>query len=407
MPCYSRDEWIWPGYVPLRRVTAIVGGIKATTTLVAIKMAATVLTGGRWPDGMYAERQDLVWLTAQHGTTLAMRNALIAAGAEIDLSSEIGPIHIVEPELDDFGLPIHHFRHDLQRLECELSSTDKVGAAVIDYVSPYLGEDIEQAIPGLRGAFAALKDFAAKFGIAVILPCHGGSSVIRKAIETLRADPRLHCVFVVEGANPGTMALAKGSPVATDIFGFRLRMKPAPWEGSAPAVEGEHAMPVKSAAKPAPWTRDSRANGDITDTRNPDVSHESLSPGLVPAQSDEVPPTPPAPPASPGVASAIEGAAATRETSSQSLRPGAGANVGKPLIGLTKALSRTPTVPVTPFYSKPAGRPAPFSSVTPKEAEQKGRRLAKPTVGGKQTVNREQSAPTKRSTKLRKHGKRK
>ena len=219
-------------------------------------------------------------------------------------------------------------------------------------------------------AFAALKDFAAKFGIAVILPCRlpcrGGSSVIKKAIETLRTVPDLHSVFVVEGTDPGTMVLAKGSAVATDVFGFRLRMKPAPWEGSAPAVEWEHAMPIKSAARHEPYTTESRANRDIANTRNPDVSHESPSPGLVPAQSDEIPATPPEPSPSPGVASAIEGAAATRETSPQSLRPGASANVGKPALSPAKPLSRKPTVPVTPFYSKPAaGRPAPFRSVAP------------------------------------------
>jgi hypothetical protein len=43
-------------------------------------------------------------------------------------------------------LPIHHFSRDLQRLERELSGTDKVTVVVIDYFSPYLGEDVEQAL---------------------------------------------------------------------------------------------------------------------------------------------------------------------------------------------------------------------------------------------------------------------
>ena len=69
MPHYSRDEWVWPGYAPLRGVTAIVGGITAATSLVAIKIAATVSAGGRWPDGTSPHVVRCVWLTAQHGTT--------------------------------------------------------------------------------------------------------------------------------------------------------------------------------------------------------------------------------------------------------------------------------------------------------------------------------------------------
>jgi hypothetical protein len=242
-----------------------------------------------------------------------------------------------------------------------------VGAAVIDYVSPYLGEDVEQAIRGLRDAFAALKDFAAKFGIAIILPCRlpcrGGSSVMKKAIDTLRTVPDLHSVFLVEGTNPGTMALAKGSAVATDIFGFWLRMSPAPSEGSAPAVEWENSMPVKSAARHAPYTMDSRATGEIANTRNPDVGHETSRPGVVSAEAGEIPATPSEPSPPPQVASAnsIEGAAATRETIPH---PGASANVGKPVVALTKPLGRKPTVPVTPLFRKRVpGTPAPFSSV--------------------------------------------
>ena len=76
-------------------------------------------------------------------------------------------------------------------------------------------------------------------------------------------------------------------------------------------------------------------------------------------------------------------------------------------LGLTKPPWSEATVPVTPFYSKPAaGTPAPFSSVVPEEADEKRRGLAKSAFGGKQSVGLRQGAPTKRSTKVRKLGKR-
>jgi AAA domain len=124
-PYYSSDEWIWPGYIPTPGVTAIVGGIKAATTLVAIKVAATVASGGAWPDRTCAASGEVAWLTAQHGstTTMALRDRLAAAGATFEIAG-YESVHIVEPELDGC-LPIHHFRRDLQRLEPELSGTHK------------------------------------------------------------------------------------------------------------------------------------------------------------------------------------------------------------------------------------------------------------------------------------------
>jgi hypothetical protein len=125
-----------------------VGSFNAPTTLVAIKVAATVASGSGWPDGTYADGRKVIWLTAQHGTTsttMALRDRLAAAGAAYDrFAGSFESVRIVEPELDDVGLPIHHFSRDLQRLEREISGTEKVTVVVIDYFYPYVGEDLEQ-----------------------------------------------------------------------------------------------------------------------------------------------------------------------------------------------------------------------------------------------------------------------
>jgi hypothetical protein len=76
-------------------------------------------------------------------------------------------------------------------------------------------------------------------------------------------------------------------------------------------------------------------------------------------------------------------------------------------LGLTKP-GLKPTVPVTPFYAKPAaGTPASFSSAAAEEADEKGRWRAKSAFGGKQSVGRAQGAPTKPLTKVRRLEKRK
>jgi hypothetical protein len=370
--------------------------------LVAAKVAATVSSRWGWPGSGLGPGGKGVWLTAQHGVSGAIRDRLAAAGAAFEFG--FGPVHIIEPERDMFGLPIHDLHGDLYRLAHEISSTDKVRVAVIDYFSAYVGEDVEQAIKGFGGAFSALKDFAAKFEVAVIplcrLPCHGGSGVIKKAIDALSAVPELDAVLVVER---GTVVPKKTwAGLDAKAVAFRTSKKPGCFD-FASVIEWENSIPTKSAAKDEPYTMESLANREIANTSNPDASHESPSPGVVPAQSDEIPATPSGPSTPPETV-----AAATRGTSPQSLRAGASPNVGKPMLGLTKPLGRRPTGPVTPFYAKPAaGTPAPFSSVAPEEAEEKRRRLAKSAIGGKQSVGLRQGAPPKRSTKVRKLEKRK
>ena len=190
---------------------------------------------------------------------------------------------------------------------------------------------------------------------------------------------------------------------------FRTSKKPGCFD-SASVIEWENSIATKSAVRYEAYTAGSLSNREIANTSNPDVSHESSSPGAVPAQSDEIPATPPGPSPSPGMASAnsTEGAAATRGTIHQRLRPGASANVGKPVLALTKPLARKPTVPVTPLRPQPApGASRPFSSVAADEADKEERRLAKSAFGGKRSVGRRQDAPTKPSAKPRKLGKRK
>jgi hypothetical protein len=107
-----------------------------------------------------------------------------------------------------------------------------------------------------------------------------------------------------------------------------------------------------------------------------------------------------------GVASAdsIDGAAATRGTTPQSLRAGATADVGKTVLRVAEPRGRKPAVAVPPLFPKRVpGTPAPFISVAAEDGDKKGRGLAKSAFGAKQSVGLRQGAPTK----VRKLGKRK
>jgi hypothetical protein len=359
--------------------------------LVAIKIAATVASGRKWPDHTRAAAGEVLWLNAQCGTAPALRDRLAAAGARLDLQS----VHIVDPERDVFGLPIHHFSHDLQRLERKLSDTT---VAVIDYVAPYVGEDVERAIDGFRYAFWALKDFATKFGIAVIvpcrLPCRGGSTAMILAIDTLTQVPELGSVLLIEGTERGTVVPKKTcAGVDAAAVPFRTTRK------HGLAVVWDNPVPVKSPATREPNATESLAGREILNTsdRDPEVRGESSSP----VPTGEVSATPSEPAAtSATVHSHTTDLARTR---AQHQVPAVSANVRKPVFGPTKFLRRKVIVPLIVPYRKPMpGTRALFKSASADEADEKGRRAPKSGGSAKPSAK----PPKFRNRNFRKKGKR-
>ena len=57
--------WVWPGRIPRGKLSLLGGHPEEGKTLLALKVAATVSTGGRWPDGSQAEQGNVIILSAE------------------------------------------------------------------------------------------------------------------------------------------------------------------------------------------------------------------------------------------------------------------------------------------------------------------------------------------------------
>src|SRR5262245_33293584 len=54
--------WVWPGWLARGKFHLLAGAPGTGKTTIGISAAATITTGGRWPDGTAAERGDvLIW----------------------------------------------------------------------------------------------------------------------------------------------------------------------------------------------------------------------------------------------------------------------------------------------------------------------------------------------------------
>jgi hypothetical protein len=202
--------WVWSEHIPCAAVTAITGN-SSMVSIVAIRLAATVAVGRQFPDYEWVHRGEVVWVSNQSKRTLF--GALdLACGTERPM-----PIEVLEPELDDCGLPIRNLSADLWRLNRRLSAATQVKLTVIDYLSDYLAHgDLERNIARLGSALRALQAFAVEHGTAVLLPmqlpCRRQTD-FTAAVQILAKSTEIKSVLIVErdmASETGTLRKLQG-----------------------------------------------------------------------------------------------------------------------------------------------------------------------------------------------------
>lgn len=76
--------WLWPGRIPAGKVVTLDGDPSLGKSTVALTFAATITTGGAWPDGSVCTTPgDVVLLSAEDGLADTVRPRLDAAGADV------------------------------------------------------------------------------------------------------------------------------------------------------------------------------------------------------------------------------------------------------------------------------------------------------------------------------------
>ncbi len=79
--------WLWPGRIPMEKVTLLVGPADSGKSLLAADLAARVSRGDAWPDqpGATQEGGEVLYVCDSHEVTTAVAPRLTAAGADPDM----------------------------------------------------------------------------------------------------------------------------------------------------------------------------------------------------------------------------------------------------------------------------------------------------------------------------------
>jgi putative DNA primase/helicase len=160
----KKVEWLWPGRVPLKKMTTFAGRGKLGKTFVLLDIAARVSVGGEIPgrDGECFEPGQVLFISGEDEPDDTLVPRLIEMGADLGRIA-----FLVTEALDKFTLA------DLPAMD---AAVDQLGAGtrlvVIDPPTAYLGGVDDHNNADLRGLLSPLKSWSARRMVSLIFNTH-------------------------------------------------------------------------------------------------------------------------------------------------------------------------------------------------------------------------------------------
>lgn len=177
---YEPEEvrWLWPGRVPLGKLTVLDGDPGLGKSAVTIDMAARVSVGREWPDNTPCEAGGVVLLNAEDGPADTIRPRLDAAGGDASRVLDLTTIYSGDGERL-FSVPedLDKLRYGIERVGARYVVIDPLMAFLSGNVNSHRDQDV-------RRALAPLARLADQTGAAVLVVRHlnkavGGNSLYR------------------------------------------------------------------------------------------------------------------------------------------------------------------------------------------------------------------------------------
>lgn len=178
-------EWLWPGRVPLGKLTVIAGEPGLGKSFMTLDMAARVTTGAAWPDNPGGANQvgSVVLLSAEDDVADTIRPRLDAAGADVSRVSAIQGFEYDagcdKPVVRDY----FNLEYDLPPLEEAIIASPDCRLVIIDPIACYMGATDSHKDAAVRGLLGPLADLAARQNVAVVIVLHLNKAEGRSAIH--------------------------------------------------------------------------------------------------------------------------------------------------------------------------------------------------------------------------------
>ena len=274
-------EWLWPGRIPLGKLTLLAGDPGLGKSFVTLDMAARVSRGDSWPD---------VPLLKQPVGNVVLFNA------EDDLADTIAP-RLDQAKADDSRIVAvegvaalgqrRHFslEQDLPRLEEVLHNHSDTRLVVIDPIAAYCGKIDSHRNTDVRGLLAPLAELAGHFHVAVVAVTHlsktGGTKAVYRAMGSLAFAAAARSVWAIvkdTGDPQRRLFLPAKMNLARDPNGLAYRIADGrvQWETDGVHMHADDAFAAEVAAAEPKRGRGSSERHEAAEWLREELSHGSV-----------------------------------------------------------------------------------------------------------------------------------
>jgi hypothetical protein len=217
-------RWLWPGRIPLGKITLLVGDPGLGKSLLTIDIASRVTRGQPFPDGAVCESGVVIMASAEDDPADTIRPRLDAASAVASRVHTLEGVRVVQNNGSASERPFQ-LEMGIAALEETLLRMPDVRLIVIDPISAYLGNTDSNCNAEIRGLLSPLATLAARHHVAVLCVTH-----LRKS-----AGPAVHRA----NASIAFTAAARASwAVAADPAEPERRLMLAVKQNLGPAIGG-------------------------------------------------------------------------------------------------------------------------------------------------------------------------
>lgn len=277
-------EWLWPGRIPLGKLTLLAGDPGLGKSFVTLDLAARVSRGDAWPDMPLFKQTPggVILLNCEDDLADTIAPRLDKAGADDSNIIAIEGVRMLGQR--------RHFslEADLPRLDEVLIDNPGTRLVVIDPVAAYCGKIDSHKNSEVRGLLAPLAELASRHRVAIVSVTHlsktGGTKAVYRAMGSLAFAAAARAVWaIVKDANdpqrrlflPAKLNLARDP----DGLAYRIDEGRVVWEVDPVQLHADDAFAaeVKAAGdtshrgaerrEASAWLRHQLANGPIPSTQ--------------------------------------------------------------------------------------------------------------------------------------------
>lgn len=160
--------WLWYGRFALGKLGILAGHPGLGKSQFTAMLAATVSTGGAWPNGEgNAPIGQVIMLSCEDDIADTIRPRLEAAGANLT------KVHVLEAIVEKKGgRRVFSLKRDVEHMRDVLDQLEDVALVIIDPVTAYLDGSDSHNTADVRSALAPLQDLAMERNFALVVVSH-------------------------------------------------------------------------------------------------------------------------------------------------------------------------------------------------------------------------------------------